>query len=106
MWWKTAKDRLIEHLEEELRAVREECAQLRAGMQETNAAARETKTVESETPRKPASRYMGDRMRQLSQKSMKNAMLRDPKRNLVAEMPPPGAHGPAAVFEGPRSAEK
>lgn len=98
MWWKTAKDRLIEHLEAELDAARKEISSLTdensqlAG--ELASARRGAPAGGEEKKRKPVSRFMGDRCRDLTVRSMRNAVLKDPKRNLVAEMPPPGAIPP------------
>jgi len=106
LFGKSAKDRLIEHLEAELRAARHENSQLRdenSQLRDGTAPRRDAlgKAGDAET-KKPASRFMGDRVRRLSERSFYHALLRDPQRKLVAEMPPPGAHMPASAFEGTR----
>jgi septal ring factor EnvC (AmiA/AmiB activator) len=109
MWFKTAKDRLIEYLEAELKAARDDISQLRGEngriADELAAAERRTSTAEGEEKkRRPVSRFMGDRCRDLTMRSMRGAVARDPKRNLVADLPPPGAvpHGTVMV-DGPLS---
>jgi len=105
MWFRTAKDELIAELRGQLVEVRaerdrllEECARLKAEPEAKG------KDAEAQEKKRPGTRYMGERMRRLTERSLRGAILRDPKRNLVAEMPPPGAipQG-AALVDGPGS---
>lgn len=97
---KTAKDELIELLRAEVARLASENAALREQLAARPAPA---KMVAPESDKRPpiGSRTMAERCRKLSEHSYRNARERDPKRNLVAEMPPPGAAKPAA-FEGPQ----
>jgi septal ring factor EnvC (AmiA/AmiB activator) len=90
--WRTAKDRLIEYLEQELaraRASVQELTQERDELAQKLAA-----QVRTEVP-KAAPRTEAEWCRLQSERSYKRAQLKNPMRNLVAELPPPGAHRPA-----------
>lgn len=108
---KSAKDRLIEMQSAEIARLTGESGELRESLLKCDAAFAELvkkaaeleETLERRESRKAGSRTMSDRCKRLSERSYELARKRDPGRNLVAELPPPGAAGPArpAAFEGP-----
>jgi len=101
---KTAKDLLLEEKERTIALLtverNEARASLAAATAELAAALKRVEKLEAEKgerekTRRSSSRFAGDRCRELSARSFFNAGLRDPKRNLVAEKPPPGAFVPS-----------
>lgn len=104
---RTAKDVLIETLQGQIADLKREnaafaqkCAEFNAELNRLRAPAKQ-----KQEQFRPGARSMSERVRRLSQNSLRNAMANDPKRNLVAEMPPPGAFGPAAAPGEARSSE-
>jgi hypothetical protein len=87
--YKSAKDRLIDQLQSDLERERVRVSQLEAELEKAHETVLET--VATASVKRPPMRTMRARCDELTKRSLKNAIARDPKRNLVAEQPPPGA---------------
>ena len=96
MWWKTSKDRLIDLLHEQLAEKRLEIERLHADRELLLASLAPQPVVKPESPPpRSGPRTEAERCRMLTEISRQRAVAKG--RNLVAEMPPPGAnpHGAA-----------
>lgn len=110
--WKTAKDKLIEFLQGEIALVRAENLRVKADLEILRADNAELASLSKEAVQlamqalaTPANgrvesngktahaspRTMVQWCQDLTERSYKRERARDPKRNLVAEMPPPSA---------------
>lgn len=91
--YKSAKDRLIETLQEEVIYLRNRVESLEAQLQDSRIEVEAKKVEVDKLKSLPRSRpsNMAERCQQLTRQSLERVKAKDPKRNLVADQPPPGA---------------
>lgn len=92
MLWKTSKDTLIETLREEVVYLRARVESLESQLTDARLKVEEKKLEMDKLPLpRSRPRTEAERCQELTRRSLRRAIARDPKRNLVAEMPPDGA---------------